>query len=74
MLKLIFATAALLGALVSGPAVDKATIENPTTEAAAVRCPAIYDPVICDRDVIYPNQCEADLHHAKNCVPYLPEI
>jgi len=33
-------------------------------------CPAIYDPVICDNGKIYPNQCEADRHHAKNCVPY----
>ena len=33
-------------------------------------CPAIYAPVICDGGKIYPNQCVADRHHAKNCVPY----
>lgn len=33
-------------------------------------CPLIYAPVICDHDKIYPNQCEADKHHAKNCEPY----
>lgn len=33
-------------------------------------CPRIYAPVICDGGKIYPNQCEADRHHAKNCVPY----
>ncbi len=33
-------------------------------------CPKIYAPVICDNGKIYPNQCEADRHHAKNCVPY----
>lgn len=33
-------------------------------------CPKIYAPVICDNDKVYPNQCEADRHHAKNCVPY----
>ena len=33
-------------------------------------CPLIYAPVICDGGKIYPNQCEADRHHAKNCVPY----
>jgi hypothetical protein len=33
-------------------------------------CPQIYAPVICDGGKIYPNQCEADRHHAKNCVPY----
>jgi hypothetical protein len=74
MLKLIFATAALLGALLGGPALDKGTVETPTLEAPASLCPAVYAPVICDHDKIYPNQCVADLHHAKNCVPYLPEI
>lgn len=33
-------------------------------------CPQIYAPVICDGGKVYPNQCEADRHHAKNCVPY----
>jgi len=33
-------------------------------------CPQIYAPVICDGGKIYPNQCVADRHHAKNCVPY----
>ena len=33
-------------------------------------CPKIYAPVICDNGKIYMNQCEADRHHAKNCVPY----
>jgi hypothetical protein len=33
-------------------------------------CPQIYAPVICDGGMVYPNQCEADRHHAKNCVPY----
>ena len=36
----------------------------------AARCPLIYAPVICDHGKIYPNQCVADQHHAKNCVPY----
>ncbi|MEK6800002.1 MAG: hypothetical protein AABZ12_13635 [Planctomycetota bacterium] len=33
-------------------------------------CPAIWAPVICDGGKVYPNQCEADRHKAKNCVPY----
>lgn len=33
-------------------------------------CPEIYAPVICDNGRVYPNQCWADRHHAKNCVPY----
>ena len=37
--------------------------------AASCRCPLIYAPVQCDHDKVYPNQCEADCHHAKNCVP-----
>lgn len=32
-------------------------------------CPKIYAPVVCDNGKVYPNQCEADRHHAKNCVP-----
>jgi hypothetical protein len=34
------------------------------------KCPAIYAPVICDGGKVYPNQCVANQHHAKNCVPY----
>lgn len=32
-------------------------------------CPAIWAPVVCDNGKVYPNQCEADRHKAKNCVP-----
>ena len=40
------------------------------TEAhAGCRCPLIYAPVVCDHGRTYPNQCEADCHNAKNCVP-----
>ena len=70
MLRLIFASAALVGLLLGVPAVDKARVDKGpslTTEAA---CPLIYAPVICDKGRIYPNQCVADQHHAKNCVPY----
>ena len=38
-------------------------------EAGGCRCPLIYAPVTCDHNKTYPNQCEADCHHAKNCVP-----
>ena len=38
-------------------------------EAAACRCPLIYAPVTCDHGRTYPNQCVADCHNAKNCVP-----
>jgi len=72
MLKLIFATAAMLGLLLGGPAVDKAKVEKPTAPSVTTeaRCPLIYAPVICDKGRIYPNQCVADSHHAQNCVPY----
>jgi hypothetical protein len=40
------------------------------TMAAPPVCPKIWAPVICDNGKIYPNQCEADKHHAKNCEPY----
>jgi hypothetical protein len=42
------------------------------TEAQAggpCRCPLIYAPVQCDHGKVYPNQCAADCHNAKNCVP-----
>ena len=38
-------------------------------DASSARCPLIYAPVICDGGKTYPNQCVADQHHAKNCVP-----
>ena len=38
-------------------------------QAAPCRCPLIYAPVRCDHDRVYPNQCVADCHHARNCVP-----
>jgi hypothetical protein len=38
-------------------------------EANGCICPLIYAPVTCDHNKTYPNQCEADCHHAKNCVP-----
>jgi len=40
-----------------------------TVEAGGCRCPLIYAPVTCDHNKTYPNQCEADCHHATNCVP-----
>ena len=38
-------------------------------EAIGCICPLIYAPVTCDHSKTYPNQCVADCHHAKNCVP-----
>jgi len=38
-------------------------------EAIGCICPLIYAPVTCDHNKTYPNQCVADCHHAKNCVP-----
>ena len=38
-------------------------------EAARCICPQVYAPVVCDHNKTYPNQCVADCHHAKNCVP-----
>ena len=44
--------------------------ETATRAEARCLCPLIYAPVVCDNGKTYPNQCEADCHHAKNCVPY----
>ena len=38
-------------------------------QAGPCRCPLIYAPVVCDNGKTYSNQCVADCHHAKNCVP-----
>ena len=75
MLKIILATAAAVGLLLGGPAVDKVKVEKPgSTITPEAICPLIYAPVICDKDRIYPNQCVADSKHAKNCVPYTQGI
>ena len=51
-------------------AVLVAVVSRSTVSAGPPLCPQIYAPVICDGGKIYPNQCEADRKHAKNCVPY----
>jgi hypothetical protein len=38
-------------------------------QGSACRCPLIYAPVVCDNGRTYPNQCVANCHHAKGCVP-----
>jgi hypothetical protein len=43
-------------------------------QAGGCRCPLIYAPVICDHGKTYPNPCEADCHHATNCVPTGPFV
>lgn len=55
---------------------DAANTDTAFTEAAFTEtagrgciCPQIYAPVTCDNGKAYPNQCEADCHHAKNCTP-----
>jgi hypothetical protein len=71
MLKIFAVAAAALTMLLGGPAANKTAIDKHSpsisTEGA---CPLIYAPVICDHNKVYPNQCVADQHHAKNCVPY----
>ena len=47
-----------------------AVLSTSTAEAGGpCRCPLIYAPVQCDHGKVYPNQCVADCHNAKNCVP-----
>jgi hypothetical protein len=61
----LLAGSALVAVLVIGIA----AVVPPPAEAGACRCPLIYAPVICDHGKTYPNQCVADCHNAKNCVP-----
>lgn len=58
----------LLAGLVLGGAAIVGSLSAVT--AAPSRCPAVWAPVLCDNGRVYPNQCEADRHRAKNCVPY----
>jgi hypothetical protein len=59
---------ALAGAVVFSLALGVSALFS-TAEAGGCRCPLIYAPVTCDHNKTYPNPCEADCHHAKNCVP-----
>ncbi|MCI0655609.1 MAG: hypothetical protein L0170_00880 [Acidobacteria bacterium] len=71
MTRIFIVTGLALGLLTSGPIVSKGTPVSggqPQIQTEA-RCPLIYAPVICDNGKTYPNQCVADQHHAKNCVP-----
>jgi hypothetical protein len=71
-MKRFFTVAALFLAVASLSVAAVTLITATATPAVAggCLCPQIYAPVICDGGKIYPNQCEADCHHAKNCVPY----
>jgi hypothetical protein len=33
-------------------------------------CPTVFDPVICDNEVVYSNQCFANAECAVGCTPY----
>ena len=59
--------AALVAACVAVTLGTRSTSSAAT--AAACRCPLIYAPVVCDNGKSYPNQCVADCHHARGCVP-----
>ena len=71
MTRLFIVMGLAIGLLTGGQGVGKGTPaagggQQLQTEGL---CPLIYAPVICDHNKTYPNQCEADQHHAKNCVP-----
>ena len=61
-----------LAVIVSSVAVAIASLS--VASAGPPVCPLIYAPVICDNGSVYPNQCEADRHHGRNCVPYGPGL
>lgn len=68
MLSYMTVVSIALSLLMGGTGHGKGSQPIGQTEAAS-RCPAIYAPVICDNGKTYPNQCVADQHHARNCVP-----
>ena len=71
MTRIFIVTGLALGLLTSGPIVSKGKpVSGGTPQIQAEgRCPLIYAPVVCDHNKTYPNLCEAEQHHAKNCVP-----
>ena len=66
-LKLILATG-----LIAVTCLGAISLLSEVQAAGPCRCPLIYAPVQCDHGKIYPNQCEADCHNAKHCVPIGP--
>jgi hypothetical protein len=56
-------------ALAGATAIVLTATATPAEAAGPCRCPLIYAPVTCDNGKTYPNLCEANCHHAKNCVP-----
>ena len=64
----ILAVVAVIAAVSAGMLALMTSSSTPA-EAARCLCPEIYAPVTCSNGKTYPNQCVADCHHAKNCVP-----
>lgn len=61
---------AVLGlGILSAAAYGAVTVTTPPGANAGCRCPLIYAPVTCSNGKTYSNQCVADCHHAKGCVP-----
>ena len=72
MLYILTAVSIALGLLTGGTGNGKHGVvggQPVGQNESSARCPLIYAPVICDNGKTYPNQCVADQHHAKNCVP-----
>ncbi|MFP5286904.1 MAG: hypothetical protein ACLGI9_14280, partial [Thermoanaerobaculia bacterium] len=45
-------------------------VERWCTPNSSPVCPSVYDPVVCDNEVVYSNQCFADAECAVGCTPY----
>ena len=58
--------------LVAAAAIGVFTAFTPAEARGGCICPLLYAPVQCDHGKVYPNQCVADCHHARNCVPIGP--
>jgi hypothetical protein len=72
MPNVVFLISIAFGLITGGPATtpDVPSLRPPTAQTeSAPACPLVYAPVTCDHNKTYPNQCEADRHHATNCVP-----
>lgn len=62
----IFAISSVLAGGVGQLLADRGGCRKP---ARGCFCPAIFDPVTCDRGCVYSNACVAQCAGATNCVP-----
>jgi hypothetical protein len=70
--RVFFAVAIIAVIVVGTVSMAKKPPKPPRPCDPFLMCPDVWDPVICDGDQVYSNQCYADRACATGCVPYGP--